>query len=163
MGYTTYFNGEVEIVPALNQDEIDYLNKFAQTRRMKRTQGPFFVDGDGFMGQDTGDDVIDGNSPPGGQPGLWCQWVPVDSGESLLWDDGEKFYASAEWMKYLIDTFLKGCPRIPGVRPEFKPHVCDGTIFADGEESDDHWAIVVDANEVSTASGYIEYRESMPV
>ena len=50
MGYTSYFSGSVEVVPSLSQQEIDYLKKFNKTRRMNRLNGPYFVDGTGFMG-----------------------------------------------------------------------------------------------------------------
>ena len=104
MGYTTDFVGRIDVVPALNAEEIEYINKFADTRRMDRANGPYFVDGDE---QDNGPDVIyDHNSPPEGQPGLWCHWVPNDDGTAIEWDGGEKFNHSAEWMAYLIEHFL---------------------------------------------------------
>lgn len=45
MGYTTTFEGSVSVVPPLNDQEIEFLNKFAETRRMRRNSGPYFVDG----------------------------------------------------------------------------------------------------------------------
>ena len=41
------------------------------------------------------------------QPGLWCQWVPNASGTAIVWDEGEKFYYYIEWIKYLIEHFLR--------------------------------------------------------
>lgn len=77
MGYTTYFEGQVDIDPPLNQAEIDHLNNFA--------------------------DIRWGAS----QPSYYCQWVPTEDGTALVWDEGEKFYGAAEWMQHLIDNFLR--------------------------------------------------------
>lgn len=149
MGYSTTFQGQINISPALSVDEIDYLVKFADTRRMNRANGPYFVDGTGYKGQDNNSDIIDFNQPPAGQPGLWCQWVPNKNGDALEWDGGEKFYDSVEWMQYLIDHFLK-----PGaIAPlDFllKNHVLNGEILAQGEDIDDRWKLIVQDNVVTT-------------
>jgi hypothetical protein len=118
---------------------------------MDRRNGPYFVDGTGYMGQGDDEDVLDSNNPPDGQPGLWCQWIPNDEGTVICWDGGEKFYDAAEWMKYLIDHFLK-----PGCRAAVKlpflqaNHIVNGVIHAQGEDSDDRWDLVVHANSVAT-------------
>ena len=107
MGYTTEFDGRVSVSPPLNRHEIVYLLKFAATRRMDRTRGPYFVDGSGPFGQGRDDDIQNFNQPPTGQPGLWCQWEPTEDGTAIQWNGEEKFYDSADWMTYVIDTFLK--------------------------------------------------------
>src|SRR6478735_9098142 len=107
MGYTTEFSGQISVEPPLNAEEIAYLKRFAASRRMKRTQGPYHATDDGNFGQDDREGVLDYNEPPSGQPGLWCQWVPTDDGTAIEWDGGEKFYNSVEWMRYIIDHFLK--------------------------------------------------------
>jgi hypothetical protein len=48
MGYTTIFDGQISVEPPLNPEEIKYLNKFADTRRMACEQGPYYVDRGGF-------------------------------------------------------------------------------------------------------------------
>lgn len=150
MGYTTAFQGAINIEPALNQQEIEYLTKFADTRRMLRTKGPYFVEGTGFKGQNSDDDVLDHNRPDPSQPGLWCHWVPSADGKHIEWDGGEKFYDSPEWMIYIIDHFLR-----PGCRAKHElpflqaNHVCNGVIKAQGEEVDDQWKLIVDRNVVS--------------
>src|SRR5215467_9643211 len=68
MGYTTEFDGRVSVSPPLNRHEIVYLLKFAATRRMDRTRGPYFVDGSGPFGQGRDDDIQNFNQPPAGQP-----------------------------------------------------------------------------------------------
>lgn len=148
MGYTTEFDGAIKIDPPLNQAEIDFLVKFNETRRMDRTEGPYFVDGPGFMGQDNTAGVINTNRPPACQPGLWCQWRPTDDGQFIEWDGGEKFYDSLEWMRYIIDHFLK-----PGAKAPLdflqKNHTLNGEILAQGEDIRDRWTLVVTDNKVS--------------
>lgn len=162
MGYTSDFEGEISIEPPLNASEVAYLNKFASTRRMHRQNGPYFVDGSGDFGQGDDPDILDHNYPDPSQPGLWCQWNASDDGSYILWDGGEKFYNSEEWMRYIINHFLKpsAIARSSGA-PQFKDftfdHVCNGTIYVQGEDSSDIWQIVVSNNEVSTKHGVITY------
>lgn len=170
MGYTTEFYGEVNVDPPLNGDEISYLRKFAETRRMNRTKGPYFVDGAEFMGQAHEEDILDYNSPPPGQPGLWCQWVPTDDGRSIVWDQGEKFYDADAWMVYLINHFLKVGAHASIAMHDFNiniqyfknfqfNHVLNGEFEAIGEESDDRWLLVVTNNIVTVKQGKVVYDE----
>ena len=149
MGYTTDFAGYIEIDPPLNLEEIHFLEKFNSTRRMLRKKGPYYVDGAGDHGQDHEDDVMDYNKPPEGQPGLWCQWIPNATGTVLEWDGGEKFYNSAKWMKYIINHFLSTYAAGRHILPFLQAHTLNGTIEAQGEESDDMWLLHVKDNIVS--------------
>ncbi len=150
MGYTTEFLGRVEVVPPLNAEEIEFLKKFNATRRMYRKNGPYFVDGGGYLGQGRDADVIDYNSPSAGQPGLWCQWTPTDDGAAIEWDGGEKFYDSEEWMQYLIDHFLKPGACAAGELKFLQAnHVLNGIIKAQGDVMDDRWKLVVTDNVVT--------------
>lgn len=147
MGYTTEFSGSISIEPPLNEDEIAFLEKFARTRRMNRKKGPYFVDGNGFAGQGDDPDIIDYNRPPPGQPGLWCHWVP--DGDGIEWDGGENFYDSADWMKYIIDHFLRPGAHAASELPFLQAnHTCNGVIKAQGEDIDDRWKLIVEDNEV---------------
>ncbi len=149
MGYTTDFVGRIDVVPALSAEEITFINKFSDTRRMKRENGPYFVDGDGPFGQDNGPDVVhDHNSPPEGQPSLWCRWIASDDGTSIGWNGEEKFYSGAEWMAYLIKHFLGKTPVAASKLPFLKGHVLNGRIGAQGEESSDMWELLVNDNVV---------------
>ncbi|MEK9769305.1 MAG: hypothetical protein VW683_10330 [Betaproteobacteria bacterium] len=160
MGYTTDFDGYVEINPPLNSEQRDYINKFSRTRRMHRNNGPYFVGGTGEFGQGHDTDIINFNSPDPSQPGLWCQWVVSDDGSTLEWDGGEKFYNSAEWMVYLIQHFLGNRPVANGDPnvPDFGTgRTVNGTIYAQGEDSSDCWRLCVVDNEVTTEDGNISY------
>lgn len=147
MGYTTEFSGQIAIVPPLSEEERAFLTKFSQTRRMLRGNGPYFVDGAGFGGQNHDPDILNYNAPPEGQPGLWCQWIPNEEGTALVWDEGEKFYAADEWMEYLIDHFLKPDHLAP--MPFLGAHTLNGEILAQGEDIHDRWQLIVEDNLVS--------------
>ena len=150
MGYTTTFSGSIAAVPALTAEETAYLRKFNETRRMDRVKGPYFVGGSGFHGQGSDGDIRDHNTPAEGQPGLWCQWVPTEDGSAIVWDGGEKFYDSAEWMTYLIEHFIGSDPKAKSELPFLQGHTLNGEIIAQGESFDDRWRLVVTNNVVET-------------
>ena len=85
-----------------------------------------------MMGQDHDDSIEDYNSPPVGQPGLWCQWVPTDDGKKIEWNLGEKFYKYDEWINYLIENFLDPWG-----------YSVSGQVEFQGEEPDDYGYIEV--------------------
>lgn len=159
MGYTTDFYGHFTVDPPLNQAEVHYLTKFARTRRMRTTHGPYYVDAPGFMGQDPDPDtVLSYNAPPQGQPGLWCQWEPTEDGTAIVWDGREKFYNAPEWLKYLIDHFLKpGAEASRTSDPQFDDftfdHIVNGEVSAQGEDPDDHWALISSGNRICVQHG----------
>jgi len=167
MGYTTDFSGAFVVSPTLKQKHINYLNQFNGTRRVKRdpaktilrddlfrevvglpvgVDGEFFVGESGFAGQDRGPDVVDNNSPPSTQPGLWCQWVPSDDGRRIEWDAGEKFYDYIEWLEYVIDRFMTTWG-----------YVLNGSVEWFGEDYDDRGRIDVKDNKVTVRKGHIVY------
>lgn len=159
MGYTTYFDGEININPPLNPEQVKYINQFSLTRRMKRdpektalrpdpireavglplgVEAEYFVGESGFAGQGRGDDILERNVPPRTQPGLWCQWEVSEDGKTLNWDEGEKFYCYEEWLVYLILNFFAPWGR-----------TLNGTIRFSGEDEDDRGAIFVKDNHVA--------------
>lgn len=153
MGYTTEFEGRIELDRALDEELYQFLMKLNETRRMKRdpkkleemgftgdygVEGEFFIDGAGYYGQAEDESILDYNRPPKTQPGLWCQWRPTLDRKGLEWDQGEKFYCADEWMMYLIDRILKPAG-----------YVANGTIYAQGEDSEDTWELHVRDNQVS--------------
>ncbi len=154
MGYTTDFNGEFKLNKKLDDKTHEFLKKFAETRRMQRNLGPeygvegeFFVDGEGFAGQDKDDSVMDYNKPPRTQPGLWCQWTPSEDGMSIGWDGGEKFYCYVEWLNYIIKNFLAP-----------KGYILNGDVEFQGEDNGDFGVIRVINNVVKVGTGHREVR-----
>jgi hypothetical protein len=147
MGYSTDFTGQIKIEPALSQEEIDFLTKFSNSRRMNCKQGPYYVDRGGFMGQDHSDPlIVDYNQHPRCQPGLWCKWEPTKDGNYIQWDEGEKFSNSVEWMQYLINHFIGEDPIAKKELPFLNPHKLSGEIQAQGEDYNDRWVLVVSDN-----------------
>lgn len=157
MGYTTDFKGILKLDHKLDVETHAFLKKLANTRRMKRklpstfgVEGEFYVDGGGMMGQDHDESVIDYNSPPSTQPGLWCQWVPTEDGTGIEWDGGEKFYNYVEWLEYIISKVLAP-----------KNYKLSGKISWRGEDFDDRGTITVKdnaitINEVGAPEGAVE-------
>lgn len=163
MGYTTNFTGSVSCTPALTPAQVAYLQKFAQTRRMKRdenkaaalpdpvreavglplgAQAEYFVGGLGWCGQDRDPSVVNSNTEPSTQPGLWCKWEPTDNGKSIRWNGAEKFYDYVEWLRYLNENFLKEW----GIK-------IDGAIKWKGEDSADRGVIVATNGRIETLEG----------
>lgn len=156
MGYTTEFSGSIRIEPPLSEPEIKYLAAFSDTRRMDRANGPFYL-GAGMPGQAREADIRDYNSPPQGQPGLWCQWIPSDDGGEILWNGGEKFYSSAEWMSYLRSYFIvhrAAATLEPGNFSFLQNHRMSGLIHAVGEgATDDVWRLKADDEGIFVSAG----------
>ncbi len=94
MGYSTNFSGKIQLNKKLSDAHFAYLEKFAETRRMKRNptiaeelpdpirtatglpigvEGGYFVGGLSYGGQAEDRSVTNNNVEPEGQPGLWCQ------------------------------------------------------------------------------------------
>lgn len=167
MGYTTEFTGSFTVEPPLSEAHATYIKQFGDTRRMKRDanvaltlpdpiresvglpvgkQGCYFVGGGGYAGQDRDKSIIDYNNPPDGQPGLWCQWVPTHDRDGIEWDGSEKFYYYVEWLKYLIQHFLKPWG-----------YTVNGDVEWQGEEREDRGVLRVTDNIVKTGSLLVEY------
>ncbi|MEV0898622.1 hypothetical protein [Actinoplanes sp. NPDC049802] len=158
MGYNTDFTGQVTIVPPLNPYEVEYLDRFAETRHSHRERGPYAV----WVGEVTVDDSYEPDRPPPELPGYHCKWVPTAAGEALTWNGEEKFYYADRWLAFLIGAFLKPGAVVRGelddpVPGRFYPavfehftfdHVLNGTVSAEGEEPDDLWRIEVRDNVV---------------
>lgn len=169
MGYTTEFTGRFNLSQKLAPAHSRYLRAFAESRRMQRDadraaslpdsrrhavglpvgeEGGFFVgsvdDGNFEQGlRDSPDSsIIDYNTPPLGQPNLWCQWVPTEDGLGLEWDGGEKFYDYVQWLQYIVHHFLTPW----GYR-------LNGEVEWQGEGSGDFGKLVVVNNQVRVMIG----------
>jgi len=145
MGYTTDFFGTFKIDKPLTDELKTFLTKFSETRRMKRNvdemeygiEGEFYVNGGGDYGQAPEDNIVDYNYPPRTQPGLWCQWIPNEDGDEILWNGCEKFYHYDEWLNYIIHKFLKP-----------NGYTLNGKVRYEGEDSTDIGYIIVEDNVV---------------
>lgn len=165
MGYTTDFEGEFKLDKSLAPEHAAYLHKFATTRRMKRDadkaeglddpvrvaaglpigeEGGYFVGAEGLMGQDEDPSMTEYNSPPSGQPGLWCQWIPGEGGETIVWDEGEKFYYYREWLIYLVEHFLGPWG-----------YTLSGEVRWSGDEDEDLGILYAKDNKVQGVASYI--------
>lgn len=162
MGHRTTFEGRFVLNRPLTPEHAAYLRAFSKTRRMKRSRkaealpdpvriaaelplggvdAAYFVGGSGFSGQDCDDTVRDYNSPPAGQPGLWCRWAPTEDGCAIVWNGREKFYDYVKWIRYLIEHFLARWG-----------YVLNGVVRWEGEIDENRGDIVVVDNDVRTTS-----------
>lgn len=144
MGYTTEFEGRFTLNKPLDAETADFLRKFSETRRMARkldpkygVEGEFYVDGGGEYGQAHEPNILNYNSPPRTQPGLWCQWAPTEDNLGIEWNGAEKFYHYVEWLKYLIANFIAP-----------KGYVLGGEVKFQGEEMHDAGIIKCSENTV---------------
>jgi hypothetical protein len=157
MGYTTDFLGHIDIAPALNQDELEYLSAFSLSRRFARPDGPYAVPGNPMAALDSEPEQVDVetyNQIAPGQPQLWCQWVPCFDGCCLSFDGNEKFYRPIEWMRYLIQHFLKpGAVASKTGLPAFEhftfDHQLNGIVVGCRRDTKQLYAINVKANRVT--------------
>jgi hypothetical protein len=161
MGYTTTFQGQFNLDKPLTEAHAAYLKRFSETRRMKRRnvdwlhqqpdplrialwlgvgeEGCYYVGSEAPAGQDfNSPSVLDPNSPPADQPGLWCKWTPTEDRTGIQWNQQEKFYDYVEWLEYLIEHFLRPWG-----------YTLNGRVRWRGEEFDDIGTLVVDDNVVS--------------
>lgn len=166
MGYSTEFKGRIEINPPLNQAEIDYLTKFSHTRHMHRELGPFLVYDKPDIDPNNEEDVFNCNTPPPGQPGLWCDFEPTPDGTSLVWNGNEKTYEATRWIDYIITRFLMDGAVVQGqddLLHLFKDfqfnHVCNGELIAHGEDPDDKWKLFIKNNIVKKIKGQWTWKD----
>lgn len=153
MGYNTDLIGYVNVTPALNDAEVEYLTAFSESRRWDRPDGPYVVPGNPALPEEF-DDVEAYNRPAPGEPGLWCCWVPCGEGCCLAYNGREKFYEPTAWLEYLIDTFLRpDAVAATSGDSSFDhftfDHRVDGTIAAQQRDTRRLWLIVTAANEVT--------------
>ncbi len=146
MGYTTTFKGTLELNKQLTSEDYNFLVNLNKSRRMKlKVAAKYGVEGEFYVNDDLSmwgksDKVIDNNTPPSTQPGLWCQWVPTNDRFGIEWDSGEKAYNMEDWIFYIINRYL--APR---------GYVLNGKVEAYGEDPGDVWAIRVEDNVVRIA------------
>jgi hypothetical protein len=154
MGYTTDFLGHINISPGLNEAERAYLSAFSLTRRCERGRGPYYVPPNPYaddLGQSTG---ARSDTPPPGQPGLWCRWVPCWDGCCLALDGEEKIYDPTRWLDYLINHFLapgaEASTSGEGVFDDFTfDHRLDGLVVGCRRDDKELFTIRVEDNVIT--------------
>ena len=155
MGYTTNFSGDFSVDKPLDDATYALLKGLASTRRMKRkgldpavygVDGEFYYKEGSDMGQEHDDNIVDYNTPPSTQPGLWLQWTPLDDRITIEWDGGEKFYNYVEWLEYIVDKIL--APR---------GYKLSGEVYWDGEDSEDKGKITVKNNKIVAKQAHFSY------
>jgi hypothetical protein len=147
MGYTTDFTGSFSLNKKLDFETHEYLNRFSESRRMKRKLEGYGIDGEFYLGsgdsgQDHEDNIVNYNEPPLTQPGLWCNWKPNDCGTAIEWNGAEKFYCYTLWLKYIITNFLAP-----------KGYVLNGRVAYQGENEEDFGVIIVENNKIYVTEG----------
>lgn len=155
MGYRTEFIGSLQIDPPLNDAEFSYLVAFAESRRCVRKQGPYWVPDNPAAApvDDERGSVDDYNTPPTGQPGLWCPWIPGSAAHLSIPRQDGKHYAPGAWLQYLLTHFLR-----PGGRAsragtdlfdEFTfDHALTGVVGACRDDTGELWLIRALGDEV---------------
>lgn len=127
MGYTTNFSGYFKFDKPLSVEHLRALEDFAHDNHNLQEL---------LNGQE--DDSSDGHD--------YCQWVPDEEGETLVWDGGEKFYDYVEWLEYLIVHFLKPWG-----------YTLNGEVEWKGEQAGDLGKIIVTDNLVDAKKAKITY------
>jgi hypothetical protein len=140
MGYDTCFDGFFQTDKVVDEETYQLLRGLATTRRLKRVglDPKFGRDGEFYVGDDERS-IVDCNTPPETQPGLWCQWLVQDDHRTLKWDGGEKFYRFIDWIEYIIIKILK--PR---------GYMLSGTVGWCGEDEGDRGEIIITDNNIRT-------------
>lgn len=146
MGYTTEFKGQLKFDRPLAPAHVAYLRAFSGSRRMKRrvattakladpvrkaTSLGVGLEGGYYVGTDNAT-VVDANTPPTGQPGLYCKWTVTEDGQFLEWNGQEKFSNYVQWLGCLLSSFL-----IPW------GYSATGVLVYQGEDKEDYGTLTV--------------------
>jgi len=131
MGYTTYFSGEFTITPALPDELIEQLNEFCDTRHEGERASVSM-----------GGELDKWNRPYTGPLKdatfeIWCNWKfendpdPEVDATIMAWNESEKAYSMADWAAFILEHHIPA------------GHTVEGEIYAEGEDSEDRWRIVM--------------------
>ncbi|WP_051047177.1 hypothetical protein [Nocardia asiatica] len=116
MGYYIQYDGVVTIHPPLNLDEIAYLGEFSYIEH----------------GSD--------------KPDVYCMFRPNEDGDGIAWSGDENFYNGEQWLRYLIDHFLKPGAQAAGT-PGFErftfDHILNGILKVTLPEDDAHTKLII--------------------
>lgn len=154
MGYTTDFVGHIDITPHLNEGETAYLEAFRHARHFDRGGSPYDVPGNPLAPDHVGVPTEQYNALGVGKPQLYCQWAVCGSGCCLAFDGNEKFYQPVEWLRYLINQFLKpGATGSKAGHPQLAEftfdHHLSGMIVGCRRDTRELFAVTVTDNRVT--------------
>lgn len=169
MGYDVFCNGEVEISPPLNEEEISYMRDFLAARHVQRVRGPYYAKGgDGVFGPNA--DIINRNAPGEEQLSLYSPLEVAEDGTTLC---GPEDYVRHEgdhgdWLCWLIEHLLgpagrKHAGEAADVDERLGAftfdHVLTGELWLEGEDGE-RWMVEVKDNVVVHREGIVVYCES---
>lgn len=83
MGYTTDFDGRINLSRELTDAEAKAIYDFSEERHGGNVGG--------FTTR---------------VQGYWCNWAPTDDRLGIEWNGAEKFYDADEWMQLVLDEFI---------------------------------------------------------
>jgi hypothetical protein len=128
MGYSTKFWGQFKL------DKPVTMAHFAELDRMMAA---------GFT---------TGARPPltDGQPDSYCGWVLNEDGTAFGWDGGEKFGLYVEWLRHLIERYLKPWG-----------YILNGEVDYQGEGRADLGKIRVTENVVTVLKAKVSFEEAV--
>lgn len=120
MGYEIYTSGEVCITPPLPDGLIEQIEAFTQRDLEGEASSiPFPVDADG-------------------SPRRFCDWeVYEGNGRTILQSRDPAYMGWEDWLGFLIAWINS---EVPGA------HTFDGTLFWEGDNSDDRGRVIVEAD-----------------
>jgi len=133
MGYETYFHGELNIYPPLSEEERAH------------------IEGILSAGKD-----FDPNCPFGWGEGMYLE------GNSALSSPEEtgKYYDLEGFLEWLVENYLSPNPKARGSFDfEIQGHLCNGEIWASGEDDDDFWKLHVIDSVVHHCDGHVVYAQ----
>ena len=153
MGYSTFFCGRFELVPALTPSQVATIGELYNHRHSlasSRDDEPLLrLPYEAPLMGNMSELAPVGRSPShatytgcekgmawsGPFPSAYCQWTVTSDGSYLEWDGGEKFYGYELWLRFLIEHFFKpwNVAVTGAIEFEGEDGVERGTIFAHGD------------------------------
>jgi hypothetical protein len=153
MGFSTAYLGRLDIEPALNREEVEWLRSFARAAHRDPTD-PYSVP----MNPGAAPLVDHAESRVRStrtSAGLWrCDWQPCPDGCCLTWQEVEKSNDASRELRYLVDHFLRpGAHARTDTRDDFAAftfdHVVNGTIAAERGDNRELFLIEARDNEIA--------------
>lgn len=141
MGYQTDFVGYLYVQPALNETEIEFVNKASGTH-LPRPGGQLYAV-EGASGRSA---WLEAEAPPG-----WSNWCCCSEGCCLSYDGGDQANHMIPWIRYLAGTYL-----VPGATAEGRggfedftfDHFLNGMVVGSRRDNRQLFAITANDNDI---------------